>query len=500
MHDVQPVPSADGRLPAVSLQGATVVRAGGGAVLRDLTWCIHDGESWAVVGPVGSGKTTLAEALLGRHRLETGAIAWPLLDRLRAEGRSVAWPSEVIQLVSFREESWLFSYSRHYYQQRFNFIEPQDDLTLEDFLRSGTAAEPDRIAVVARQMGIASLRSLSLIKLSNGQTRRARIARALLHRPELLILDDPFLGLDASGRTDVAALLGEVGRGGVRIVLITRPCAVPAWVTHILELDGHSSSWQGTREDFQRRRRHPAPEENSAPPAPPPTLPATAVPIIELRHVHVAYGEQAILRDVSWTVRTGERWAVLGPNGSGKTTLLSLLAADHPQAYANDIRLFGRKRGSGESIWDIKQKLGLVSPELHLYFSEPLSAAQTAATGFFDVLSLRPTTPEQETIVRDLFRTFGVAGLANRPFARLSTGEQRLVLLIRALVKRPPLLILDEPFQGLDDRLVRRLQQWIDEELRPEQTLLFVSHHAEEIPRTVNRRLCLAEGRVVESS
>ena len=214
--------------------------------------------------------------------------------------------------------------------------------------------------------------------------------------------------------------------------------------------------------------------------------------------MNVAYNGRPILRDVSWAVRAGERWAVLGPNGSGKTTLLSLLTGDHPQAYANDIRLFGRPRGSGESIWDIKRQIGLVSPELHLYFSEPLTAAETAATGFFDVLVRRPTTPEQQAAVRALFEAFGIADLAGRLFARLSTGEQRLVLLTRALVKRPPLLVLDEPFQGLDAQLIGRLRGWLDRHLSPDQTLLFVSHHAEEIPRTVTRRLRLEEGRVVE--
>jgi molybdate transport system ATP-binding protein len=219
---------------------------------------------------------------------------------------------------------------------------------------------------------------------------------------------------------------------------------------------------------------------------------------VELRDVRVAYGEREVLRGVSWTVRAGERWAVLGPNGSGKTTLLSLLCGDHPQAYSNDVRLFARQRGSGESIWDVKRQVGLVSPELHLYFSEPLTAAQTAATGFFDVLVRRPTTPEQDAVVADLFERFGIGPLAPRPFARLSTGEQRLVLLVRALVKRPPLLILDEPFQGLDARTMARLRDWLDRELGPDQTLLFVSHHAEEVPRTVTHRLRLDEGRVVE--
>jgi molybdate transport system ATP-binding protein len=223
-------------------------------------------------------------------------------------------------------------------------------------------------------------------------------------------------------------------------------------------------------------------------------------PIIELRDVTVRYGERNALQGVTWTVRAGERWAVLGPNGSGKTTLLSLLCGDHPQAYSNEVRFFGRQRGSGDTIWEVKRQVGLLSPELHLYFTEPLTAAEVAATGFHDVLAYRRISAEQERIIAELFGEFGIADLCGLLFARLSMGEQRLVLLVRALVKKPPLLILDEPFQGLDEETVARAREWLDQHLTAEQTLLFVSHVAEEIPRTVTRRLRLAAGKVVELS
>jgi molybdate transport system ATP-binding protein len=218
-----------------------------------------------------------------------------------------------------------------------------------------------------------------------------------------------------------------------------------------------------------------------------------------MRGVSVRYDVKPVLQDISWTVRTGERWALLGPNGSGKTMLLSLICGDHPQAYSNDIRLFGKQRGTGESIWDIKRRIGLLFPEFHLYYSEPLSAFRTAATGFFDVIANRPTTTEHDARIHDLFIYFEIADLADRPFLRLSTGEQRLVLLIRALVKGPDLLILDEPFQGLDHQSIRRAQNWLDHHLRPDQTLIFVSHVLEEIPKSVTHRLRLEYGRVVES-
>jgi len=482
--------------PTVVIDNATVVRPGGETVFRGLNWTVREGETWAVVGPVASGKTSLADTLVGRNHVTEGTLSWPLLDRLRAAGRPVGFASEVVRRVSFKEDSFLFAYGRHYYQQRFNFVEPHEDLTLSAFLRAGTSATDAAAADVSRQLGVEACLPLSLLKLSNGEVRRARIARALLARPEWLILDEPFTGVDAAGRAELAALLGALVRQGRRLLLLTRPENVPPWVTHVLELDR-----------LAVRRQGPAPScRTGFQPVPPAgqvgnlsykkAEPGPAV--VEMRHVNVRYGDRRVLSDVSWTVRAGERWALLGPNGSGKTTLLSLICADHPQAYANDLRLFGVRRGSGESIWDIKKRIGLVSPEFHLYFTEPLTAAQTAATGFFDAVTWRRTAAEQDAVLRDLFEQFGVTHLAERPFARLSTGEQRLILLVRALVKRPPLLVLDEPFQGLDEAAIGRARGWLDARLEPHQTLLFVSHYADEVPRTVTRRLRLEAGRVVE--
>jgi molybdate transport system ATP-binding protein len=225
--------------PLIKLDNVTAVRAGGEIAVRDLTWTVADGETWAIVGPVGSGKTSLAEVLIGRHRITAGTIAWPLIDRLR-----VGWPGDAIRLVSFREQSHLFSPARHYYQQRFNFVEPQDDLTLEQYLRAGNAGD---VATAAGQLGLTDLLPLSFIALSTGQMRRARIARALLAQPEMLILDDPFLGLDSAGRDEVAALLGGLVRHGSRLILICRPDAVPEWVTHVLTLGNVGWGGQSAR-------------------------------------------------------------------------------------------------------------------------------------------------------------------------------------------------------------------------------------------------------------
>lgn len=480
------------------LDRATVVR-GGAAVLRDFSWAVREGEAWAVVGPTGSGKTTLAETLLGKHLLNGGELRWPLFARLRAAGRTIDYPSQVVTHVTFRENSRLFSYAGHYYQQRFEFADSETPLSLEQFLRTGTAAsEPDFTTTCAR-FGIGALLAQPFMTLSNGQTRRARLARAMLSRPEVLILDDPFIGLDAQARADLVALLHELANDGKRLVLICREDLVPTWVTSVLELPRRAggvgplfgaSRSQGESDPHDARPH--ATEANRGL-----TPPDRREAVLELRDVTVSHGGRAILDRVSWIVHAGERWALLGPNGSGKTTLLSLLCGDHPQAYSNDIALFGRRRGTGETIWDVKRNVGLLSPEFHLYFTEPLTADRAAATGFFDALADRPTTPEQDARVRELFAAFGIGHLAGRAFKSLSTGEQRLVLLARALVKRPPLVILDEPFQGLDAASTERCRRWLETEIGADQTLLFVTHELGELPRTVNRTLRLSRGKVV---
>jgi molybdate transport system ATP-binding protein len=495
--NITQLPAGDDSI--VSLESATVVRAGGEVALSDFTWTVREGETWAVVGRAGSGKTTLAEVVLGKHRVDSGAIRWPLLDRLRAAGHKIGRPSDVIRLVSFKEDTRLFSYGRHYYQQRFNFVEPRDDLTLDTFLRFGLNATDEELHAAAEQVGLRDLLPLSLIKLSNGQIRRARLARALLARPEWLLLDEPFMGLDRTGREDIAKLLGNFIQLGARVLLITRPDAIPEWITHVLELDRLGIRALGPKANCNWQAAGGGSDYSSS------SYLQSAIcnrqlsePLLELRNVTVAYDRCPILDNVSWIIRAGDRWALLGPNGAGKSTLLSLICGDHPQAYSNDIRLFGQPRGAGESIWDIKRRIGFVSSELHLYYSESLTAVQTAATGFFDVLAFRTTTPDQDAVVRDLFDQFEIAPLADRPFAQLSTGEQRLVLLIRALVKDPDVLILDEPFQGLDERMIHRASAWVDHNLRPQQTVIFVSHYEDEIPRTVARQLWLEQGRVVK--
>ncbi|GAB3954841.1 molybdate ABC transporter ATP-binding protein ModF [Spirosoma harenae] len=452
------------------------IRRSGQVVLSDLTFTLRSGECWAIVGPTGSGKTTFLQALAGQFHAPGNTLV-----------RSV--PTE---FVSFKEESSQFSYSSFFYQQRYQATMSDNPdgsdtsykaiPTLRDFLQ--LTDSPESIALVDR-LGLTPILNRSFIKLSNGQTRKARIGRALLKHPSVLLLDNPFVGLDATFRAELTNWLGELTNHGLTLVLIKEPNDIPSFITHVAVLEKGQISWSGPKEAYKYR----------------PTVHSrTNLPVLQadapkadfeeafrLNDITVRYGETIILNHLNWTVKVGERWALFGPNGAGKSVLLSLLYGDHPQAYSNDVRVFGHRRGkSGESIWDVKRRIGFVSPELHLYFPQGLLTKQVALTGLTDTLTPpQRISPENELDLRNLLDYFGLMPLIDRPFGTLSAGEQRLILLVRALIKNSPVLLLDEPFQAIDDSHVQLARQLIDS--LTEKTILFVTHDRHELPNTINQ-------------
>ncbi|MDE6268262.1 MAG: ATP-binding cassette domain-containing protein, partial [Muribaculaceae bacterium] len=221
-----------------------------------------------------------------------------------------------------------------------------------------------------------------------------------------------------------------------------------------------------------------------------------ADPLISMRHCRVAYGSSTIISDISWDILPGERWMLSGRNGSGKSTLLSLICADNPQRYVNDITAFGHHRRSGESIWDIKRHIGYISPEMHLHFHGSGDVATIVAQGLNDTVGLFVRVrPDQMALALEWLKLFGMEHLASRRFDTLSAGEQRLALLARTLIKQPRLLILDEPLHGLDlgrRRAVRDLVSALMER-HPRSALIFVTHYpATELPDCINHSLSLS--------
>lgn len=389
----------------------------------------------------------------------------------------------------------LSNVSNFYYQQRFNSSDAEDSITVADALAGYTDADN-----WINLLHLDALMEEPLLQLSNGENKRLQLAKALLKNPGLLILDNPFVGLDTEGRKTLNTILDKISHKGIHLVLITSPAELPDCITTIAVLKN------GQLISIQERGNYKVPSpakqytinkeilQHLQPPAD-----ADFSIAIKMKDVRIKYGDKIILNEINWQVNKGECWNLSGPNGAGKSTLLSLITADNPQAYANDIILFDKKRGSNESIWEIKHKIGFVSPELHLYFQFDEYCFNVIASGLFDTIGLfRQLTEVQETKVLLWMHLMGLTDVKDKRLYELSTSQQRMSLLARALIKNPPVLILDEPTQGLDEAQTNYFKELVNEICGNfNTTLIYVSHYAKDIPSCINHFLQLQEGKIV---
>ena len=218
--------------------------------------------------------------------------------------------------------------------------------------------------------------------------------------------------------------------------------------------------------------------------------------VILMRNINVRYGDKVVLENFNWTVRNGDNWKIVGPNGAGKSTLLSLITADNLQVYSNEIYMFGKQRGTGESIWDIKRRIGLVSPEFQFQYRESVSVLRVVFSGFFDTIGLyQAVSKKQEEIALKWMKFLEIENISRIDFTQLSYGQQRLVLIARALVKSPALLILDEPCQGLDRANQNRVLTLIDQIGHQSVTqIIYVTHVVSDQLNCIHHQLRFEEG------
>lgn len=477
--------------PILKLDNVTV-KLSGKPVLQDVCFEMKAGESWAITGASGSGKTVLAHTLLGRH-FHSGTIETFFGEQGNSKIICIG------QQHSFKNGSNLNSF---YYQQRFNSYDSEDAATVISALENiAISKKPaDSIGEVLQLLGISHLRETKLLQLSNGEHKRFQVAKALLQNPALLIMDSPFVGLDAAARKLLHNIINELIKKGIRILLITSPGEIPSAINRIALLE-NGKVIPVEREiinnmSSQKKQTQAVPSSLQSIPA------AYQYPefttAIKLAKVKVEYNGKKILENINWEVKRGECWMLSGHNGAGKSTLLSLITGDNPQAFANEIYLFDRKKGTGESIWDIKQKIGYISPELHHYFAPGFTCFQVVASGLFDSIGLfRKLNKQQEQLVNQWMKVLGIEDLQPKLLRQLSNGQQRMVLLARALIKNPPLLILDEPCQGLDKETTQQFISLINHIcVSLHKTLIYVSHYHEEKPECVNLFLKLDKGKI----
>lgn len=452
-------------------------------------------EHLAIVGRNASGKSMLVDIIIGKYRLGPNQLKYDFSPSV------LPMAYQNIKYISFRD-SYGDGDANYYYQQRWNSQDADESPSVASLLPS---CENEALREHLFELfQFHSLLDKAVVLLSSGELRKLQLVRTLLSNPRILIMDNPFIGLDVDTRAQLKSLLERLVRSTCLqvILVLSQSDDIPSFITHVLSVENGVCGVKCTLQAYLAQV-HPVPlqclpeeqrlrllQKSSKA-----TLESEEV--VRLNRVSIRYGERTILKELDWVVRRGEHWALTGENGAGKSTLLSLVCADNPQSYACDISLFGRKRGTGESIWEIKKHIGYVSPEMHRAYLKSYPAIEIVASGLYDTIGLYRKTNEADRSVCEFWMdVFGIRHLADCNYLQLSSGEQRLVLLARAFVKDPELLILDEPMHGLDLYNCQLVREIIDTFCsHPSKTLIMVTHYEEELPTVIDHRLFLKKNR-----
>lgn len=452
--------------------------------LNTINWAINSDQHWVITGANGSGKSALAAVLAQAGECVSGSITG-LPDK--------------VAIVSFEAQAELIAEELK-----------KDDADIMDVISEGTPVHdilhngetnPELVTELVEKFGLQALMDRSFRKLSTGESRKMMLIRALASQPDLLVLDEPFDGLDANTLEMLQEYLASLVETIPMVMVLNRFDEFPEFITHIAYVDQGELKHQIDRNDKQAyndlyQLLHLKTTDLQVPPSDPETsIPAldSEQPLVRLNGINIKYDGKAIIEDLHWTIERNQHWQLSGPNGSGKTGLLSLITGDHPQCYVNDIFVFGFQRGNGESIWQIKQYIGYVSTALQWEYRVGTGLRNVIISGFYDSIGLySKCTDRQRQIADQWLELLGMSDRADQPFNKLSYGDQRLLLIARAMVKHPPLLILDEPCLGLDD-MNRQLVLALIEKIcaGSETSVLYVNHHAEDKIEGIDHYLAL---------
>jgi len=445
-------------------------------------WAISQGQSWGVFSTEGDIGSALGCLLCGELTIESGKLEL-------SDGR--------IAQVSLVEQQRLLE--EEIAKDDTDFLDKIDKGSTVYSLINEQSSDTKLTEQLLRDLDLEHLRECGFRVLSTGETRRVMLARALATEPDLIVLDNPFTGLDVAHRRALARYLALRQQTTQMLITFNREEDIPEWIERIAlfnhgalentmnkdEWESHpvvsqikAQSQQQSEEMIALIQRH----QHST---------HFANPVFEIKDGRVEYTEKTIFTGLNWRINNGQHWQVKGPNGCGKSTLLGLIFGDHPQCYSNDIQIFGNQRGSGESIWEIKKHIGMVSSALHLQYRVSCSALEVILSGFYDSIGLyqQPTKKEIQ-LAQEWLAILHMSEYAKTSFRQLEYGQQRLLLIARAIVKQPALLILDEPYQGLDylgRRLVKNTLELIARENLSQ--LLYVSHYQQDKLASIGNEL-----------
>jgi molybdate transport system ATP-binding protein len=467
----------------------------GRIVLHSLDWRLRPGESWAVLGGNGAGKSTFLKLIRGEIAPAPGCGGKRAFAFDGDEQTTAVGVQEKMPLISpeFQERYLRMEWSRTAAEVVESGIGGGDYL-----YRHATQEEKTRMRDTVQWLGIKPLLRRNIQELSTGELRKVLIARALAGAPRVLVCDELCDGLDAQSRPALLVALNRIARAGTQLIFTTHRAEelIPA-ITHRLVLrDGRIVEREpisGSGESKRRARR--------AVPSTPPRNgflqpKGTGHSLIRIESASVFLGDVATLRNISWEWHAGEHWALTGPNGAGKTTFLKLVCGDVHPAFGGRVHRFEFTPGS--TLWELRRKIGFVSPALQASYREPLSGAEVIASGFFSSVGLmqRPSS-SQLSHARAVAKRLGFAALAARNTMQMSYGEFRKILLARALVHQPEVLVLDEPFDGLDAESKAKLAETLECIAYRGTSLLVVTHHESDLPSCISHLAQMDQGRIV---
>ena len=447
------------------------------------------GQHWCVFGGNGAGKSLLAQ----------------LMCRNLVSGQE-------LQVVSFEEQQQLWALDNRHDISEYNDTALDQGTTVARLILGEMPPDADGIAryeALLAALDLHTLQQRGIRYLSSGQVRKALLARALYRRPRLLLLDDPLESVDRDSRQRIAAVLQQwMGPDTCTLLLSRRQRDILPGITHLALMENLRVVEQGPLQAvqagaaWQRLAQREVVLPASLPLALPLALPKPhrhaalaeldpEQPLFELHDVDAGYQGHLVLKQFSWTLRRGQHTLIEGPNGCGKSTLLSLINGENHKAYGQDVTLFGRRRGSGETVWDVKARFGTVSNELHNKYVKGWKVLDVVVSGFFASVGLYDDSGASERIAAlDWLHTLFIADLAGEYYHELSFGQQRLVLLARAMVKHPAILILDEPCVGLDDHYRALILGTVDLIAATTATqIIYVSHTDDERPACINQHI-----------
>lgn len=486
-------PRADRQFVEARLRDVSLIR-GGRLVLDRVSWTIRPGERWVLAGANGAGKTQLL-------KLVAGAV-WPTSGR---DARQYLWQGKVWPTPQeVQEEIGYLGPERQDKYERYDWNHTAEEVVATGLYRTDIpldvpdGADRKRVAAMLRRLRLDPLGSRRFLTLSYGERRLTLLARALVSRPKLLLLDELFNGLDDTNRERALRWLQGSARSRLPWVLSThRAEDVPSSATHALVLEQGRVAYRGPvrRGPLERwlgGKGRPAPSRVSSSSR---TVPSAGRLLIRMTDASVHLDEHVALNGVSLTIRAGECWVVHGHNGSGKTTLVRTLYGDHGVAASGRIERAGIH--PGVPLQRFKRRIGLVAPHLQTDHPQHLTVSEVVQSGRYASIGLNdPPTSADRAAARRALAQFGLTSLARRTLRELSYGQLRKVLFARAWVRRPVLLLLDEPFSGLDGPSQRELRECIEPLLADGAAVVMTVHRRSEWPCWCTHELELAHGRV----